>query len=212
MKAPKKTKAPGLHGAPFVPFEMEEMEAPIRTLLNKPLERDKNGRTRAARSIDSVVQDVLRISPNMPTPSLTFEGIANFNNEINFGPGFLIGPPDPNGDVGPNNYVQTVNLAFQVFDKSGNPEIPPLPISVLFSGFGDCGNFDDGDPIVLYDPLADRWLISQFQLETGPPFHQCVAISQTGDPLGSYFRYDFAIPDNSSTTIHTSEFGRMLTT
>jgi hypothetical protein len=66
----------------------------------------------------------------------------------------------------------------------------------LFSGFGGpLRGTDDGDPIVLYDHLADRWLISQFAA-VGPPSHQCIAISQSGDPTGAYHRYDFTMPNN----------------
>src|SRR5262249_50306207 len=53
----------------------------------------------------------------------------------------------------------------------------------------------DGDPIVLYDSIADRWLISQFKASN--PFGECIAISTGPDPTGSYFRYFFQL----STTI-----------
>src|SRR5436309_606856 len=53
-----------------------------------------------------------------------------------------------------------------------------------------------GVPIVLYDPLADRWLISQVAFTSfAPPYHQCVAVSRTGDPTGAYFLYDFVVPN-----------------
>ena len=52
---------------------------------------------------------------------------------------------------------------------------------------------NDGDPIVLYDHLSDRWLMSQFALDSPDDFHQCIAISQTGDPLGTWYLYDFLI-------------------
>lgn len=127
---------------------------------------------------------------------LSFEGVGNDDNLGQLGRRVL--PPDPNGDVGPNHYVQTVNLLVQVFDKAtGTAVLPvPVPISSLFASFGGpCEMTDDGDPIVLYDSLADRWLISQFAL-SGPPFHQCVACSQSGDPTGAYFLYDFEMPNN----------------
>jgi hypothetical protein len=87
----------------------------------------------------------------------------------------------------------------QVFSKSGTSLLGPLPISTIFAGFGGhCQTDDDGDAIVLYDHLADRWLISQFAavFVGGPPFHQCIAISQTGDPTDAYYRYDFIMPGN----------------
>lgn len=100
-------------------------------------------------------------------------------------------PPDPNGAVGPNNYVEVVNTDLAVFNKSGTPLYGPVPINTLWSGFGGlCQTNNDGDPDVVYDPIADRWLISQFAL-ANPNFSQCVAVSQTADPTGAYFRYEF---------------------
>jgi hypothetical protein len=110
--------------------------------------------------------------------------------------GFL--PPDTVGAVGPNHYVQMVNTAFAVFDKSGNQLSGPLPINALWAGFGGaCERENNGDPIVRYDHLADRWLISQFALP-GPDLHECIAISRTGDPVaGGWFLYDFPSIDAS---------------
>src|SRR5262249_30814858 len=78
-------------------------------------------------------------------------------------------------------------------DKSGNSLLGPEPISTLWQGFGGpCEVQDNGDPIVLYDQLADRWLVSQFALfALDGNNHQCIAISKTGDPTGEYYRYDF---------------------
>ena len=108
-------------------------------------------------------------------------------------------PPDTNGDIGPNHYVQTVNTNYAIFDKTGRVLYGPVPINTLWSGFGGfCQSNNDGDPIVLYDPISDRWLISQFAVPSGGPYSQCVAVSTTGDPTGSYNRYSFgysAFPD-----------------
>jgi len=127
----------------------------------------------------------------MPTPSLTFLGQTAAESMC----GCL--PPDTNGDVGPNNYVQTVNTSVSIYNKTGTRLTGPvLQSAVFFSGLpaGDaCRTGDDGDPIVLYDPLADRWLITQFEVNNVPG-RQCIAISQTSDPLGAYFAYDFTMP------------------
>lgn len=132
----------------------------------------------------------------MPTPSISFNGVASSDDLAQFG--FTLLPPDTNGDVGPQHYVQFVNTLFQVFSKtSGTPLLAaPAKLSALFSTLGGaCAASDDGDPIVLYDPLANRWLLSQFST-TGPPFHQCIAVSQTPDPTGAYFVYDFVMPNS----------------
>jgi hypothetical protein len=131
----------------------------------------------------------------MPGPTLTFDGVSSDDNASAFG--FRVLPPDTNADVGPNHVVQIVNLLFRIWDKAGTPLTAPTKLSSLFAPLGaPCGTRDDGDPIVLYDTLADRWLLSQFALPNGlnPPFHQCIAISQTGDPTGAYYVYDYVMP------------------
>ena len=128
----------------------------------------------------------------MPDPSISFDGLSNENNTEVFG--LLILPPDVNGDVGPNHYVQIVNSLIRVFSKTGQTLTPPLPISTLFQQLGtSCSVRNDGQAIVLYDALADRWLISQV-CTLFPPFRQMVAVSKTGDPTGAYFAYEFIMP------------------
>src|SRR5256886_16592283 len=90
-------------------------------------------------------------------------------------PIFNSAPPDTNGDVGPNHYVQTVNTDFAIFNKSGTAIYGPVAINTLWSGFGGgCQSNNDGDPTVIYDPISDRWVISQFSARTTPFLH-CVA-------------------------------------
>jgi hypothetical protein len=129
----------------------------------------------------------------MPTPALSFDGLSSNDNAAAYG--FRIVPPDPFGDVGPNHYVQAVNALVRVFDKNGAALTPPFKLSSLFSRLGTaCSTRNDGDPIVLYDALADRWLISQF-CNNFPPFRQLVAVSKTGDPTGEFYLYEFAMPN-----------------
>jgi hypothetical protein len=122
----------------------------------------------------------------IPTPSLTFEGLKNTDNP------FLVAPPDPVGAVGRTQYVEMVNLVFAVYDKQGNPLAGPTQLGNLWQGFAipDCTDLS-GDPIVLYDKHADRWLLTQFTTR-GPTFYNCVAVSQTEDATGAYFLYAFS--------------------
>ena len=96
-------------------------------------------------------------------PLMNFEGLSGQDNENIFGTPTI--PSDVNGDVGPQHYVQMVNNLLQVFDKqSGAALISPTRLSDLFAAAGKtgpCAKHDQGDPIVLYDHLADRWLLSQ---------------------------------------------------
>ncbi len=133
----------------------------------------------------------------MPPTIVSFEGMNNTANGVLFGS--TVSPPDTNGDIGRTHYVQTVNLAVQIFNINGTPLTAPFKMSSLFAALGTgniCATDNDGDPIVLYDHLADRWMISQFALT--PPFHQCIAVSQSGDPTGAYYVYDFIMPGNNA--------------
>jgi hypothetical protein len=126
---------------------------------------------------------------DIPAPLTSFEGLSNQDNFNIYGG--RVNPPDPNGDVGPNNYVEMINLAFAVYDKAGNMLLGPAPIGSLWSGFAvpDCAGAS-GDPVVLYDQTTDRWLLTQFTSQ-GPVYWNCVAVSRTGDPTGAYYRYAF---------------------
>lgn len=92
-------------------------------------------------------------------------------------------PPDPTGAAGPNHYVQAVNTAYRVYSKSGSSMGGPFNLSTLWPG-----STNEGDPIVLYDKHADRWFISQFQ---SSPNRILIAVSETPDPLGSYYTYSY---------------------
>ncbi len=130
----------------------------------------------------------------LPTPAVSFEGISQANTiAADSSQGFL--PPDTNGAVGPNHYVQTVNSCFRVWNKAGSPITNTTSFVALFSALG-CGGSIDGDPITLYDQLADRWIISEFCTVANPNDHQLVAVSKTNDPSGAYYLYDFPMPNN----------------
>jgi len=146
----------------------------------------RSGPAREPQQPDSALQTAAPTTLAISTV-VNFEGVSNVDGVL---------PPDTNGDVGPNHYVQWVNLSLAIYSKTGSLLLGPVDGSTLWQGFGGpCGTNNDGDPIVLYDEQADRWLLSQFALPNFPsgPFYQCVAVSQSGDPLGSWFLYEFTI-------------------
>jgi len=128
-----------------------------------------------------------------------FDGQSAADNRRVFGFAFV--PPDTNGAVGASQYVQMVNVTIAVYSKrDGALQLGPAPIHSLWRGFGGlCENggetetfSDGGDPIVLYDHLADRWMVSQLQYdETFTKTAQCIAVSTSSDATGSYNRYQF---------------------
>ena len=132
-----------------------------------------------------------RAMGQMPTsaPLANFDGLGNQENaDLTIGP---LSPPDPNIEVGNDYVVEMVNLVYGVYNKDGTPAMDPLPGNALWDGFGGpCETNNNGDPVVLYDQDADRWFLTQFALETGN-YQQCVALSTTSDPTGTYYRYAF---------------------
>jgi hypothetical protein len=154
----------------------------------RPLPRRGGPRnTSPGKFVDPVLQRSLTLAPAIAAPLQNFDGVNNVNGVL---------PPDTNGDVGPNHYVQWVNLSFAIYNKSGTRLYGPAAGNTLWSGFGGaCQTTNDGDPIVQYDHLANRWMMSQFALPNYPngPFYQCIAVSQTGDPTGAWYRYQFQI-------------------
>lgn len=99
-------------------------------------------------------------------------------------------PPDPSGAVGPNHYVQGVNSVVNIYDKEGNVLVGPIALGT-FLGNGS----NNGDPIIMYDQLADRFFVSQFQTSNNALI---IGVSETSDPSGAYFLYEYpldAFPD-----------------
>lgn len=139
---------------------------------------------------DSVLQSVTAPTV-MPAPLTSFNGLGNIDGML---------PPDTQGDIGYDPatgrkyYVQWVNLSFAVWDVTGTPALIYGPVggNTLWQGFGGpCQFTNDGDPITLFDPIANRWLMSQFSVDG--PYYQCIAISQTADPTGAWYRYAFLV-------------------
>lgn len=134
---------------------------------------------------DPVLQDYETGSRATATIDKNFNGLSNASG---------VAPPDTDGDVGPNHYMQMVNLSFQIFNKNGTSVYGPALSSTLWIGFtGPWTGTNDGDPIVLYDQYADRWIATQFSLPNYPsgPFYELVAVSQTNDPTGAWHRYAY---------------------
>jgi hypothetical protein len=138
---------------------------------------------------DPAVQQ-FAVSPIAALASTGFDGVGEGNPQFSYN--VNAAPPDTVGEPGLNQYVQWVNSSFAVFDKStGTRLYGPAGGNTLWSGFGGpCESRNDGDPIVQFDQLADRWVMTQFALQSGN-YQQCVAVSATSDALGAWHRYAF---------------------
>jgi hypothetical protein len=133
---------------------------------------------------DPVLQKEVR--PNVSaTKGIDFDGIG--------AQGFA--PSDVNLAIGPNHIVQTVNVRLAVYNKSGAVLSSPTNFTTFFAPLGgSCAN-GASDPIVNYDRLADRWVISDVGI-SGNTFSQCVGVSKTNDPTGAYTLYAFSFGTN----------------
>jgi PKD repeat protein len=134
---------------------------------------------------DPVLQDYQAGNRATATIGQNINGLTNTSG---------VAPPDTDGDVSPNHYMQMVNLSFRIWDKNGNSVYGPAANSTLWDGFvGPWTGSNDGDPIVLYDEYADRWIATQFALPNYPsgPFYEMIAVSQTSDPTGAWYRYAY---------------------
>ena len=130
---------------------------------------------------------------NAPAPPT----IQNFDG-LNFALNGAGHPPDTNGDVGPNHYIQTINTSIGIYQKNGTP-IASFTFNTFMSqgAFGNlCDTNNFGDPVVLYDSFEDRWIITDFafQLSGGnvvnpPGSFQCFAASKTSDPVSGGWNF-----------------------
>ena len=118
-------------------------------------------------------------TPDMPALSGSFAGLSHDGacTGGTCGAGY---PPDTVGDVGPNHYVEAVNTAVGIYSKTGT-QLAAFTFNSLWSGAGTgtaCDTANNGDPTVVYDPMADRWFVADFawtNLSSGP-YIECVAV------------------------------------
>ena len=131
--------------------------------------------------IDLALQDHDGFLPG-DTTIQNFEGLWNVSGYV---------PPDTYGEAGPNNYFQVVNCSYAIFNKTGERIFGPYANSSIWNGLPN--NANSGDAVVHYDENANRWLFTQFSLPYYPngPFFQMIAVSQTPDPMGSWYRWEY---------------------
>lgn len=104
-------------------------------------------------------------------------------------------PPDCNGTVGPNHYFQVVNVTYQIYNKTNGSSVAgPSNLNTIFNSSLPGANCNNGDPIVLYDEQADRWLFAEFSL-CGSNDYMLIAVSTTNDPTGTWYSWSYDVTD-----------------
>lgn len=138
-------------------------------------------------------QRIRAILPSSP-PIQNFDGQGSQDNLDVIGS--TVAPPDPDIAVGDGYIVQMINLVLAVYDKQGNQVMASIPNNAIWNGFGGlCESNNNGDPIILYDQEAGRWILSQFAVNNARgEYRECVAVSTTSNPMGAYYRYAFEQP------------------
>ena len=165
----------------------------LRLMLEKAKKKEKNtpwdkptypfASTALPKGPDQVWQKDMGCNSSAPmAPLLNFEG----QNSPYY-------PPDCNGATGPNHYMQTVNTTYAIYNKSGTKVAGPTNMNLLFGSVTGATN-NDGDPLVLYDEQADRWLAVEFSI-SGSNDYMLMAVSTTNDPTGTWYQYSFDVVD-----------------
>ncbi len=151
------------------------------------------------------------VAPNMPTPTINFEGIKLDDNcgGSNCGGGF---PPDTVGDVGPSHYIAAVNTAVAIYNKTGT-QLALFSFNQLWNGAASgtyCDANNEGDPTVVYDPIGDRWIIADFAFTSASvaPFYECIAVSKTNDPVNGGW-YLYAIRGDDASHVFFPDYPKM---
>lgn len=158
----------------FAGQEMPEPRAlPLRDRANGPVLQE-----------DPVLQK--QAGPQLGvTLGADFDGIPS--------PGYA--PSDSNMAVGPTEIVETVNVQFAVYSKTGATLAGPTNIQSIFAPLGGVCTNTYGDPVVLYDRPADRWVLSMIG-NTGSTQAECIAVSKTNNPAGAYYLYGYSFGAN----------------
>jgi len=187
IKAAYFDKSPALIDMPAILTADKDRSWKDGVIENKSIEEEIKDRINSnpANQPDGAAQIIY---PNNGSrgPVIGIEGVGNVNGVM---------PPDTDGDVGPDHYFQMINLSFAIWDKQGTKLYGPANNSTIWQGFvGPWTGTNDGDPIVLYDEQADRWLATQFAINTSNGInYQLLAVSETSDPLGAWYRYAFSM-------------------
>ena len=187
-------------GASLIQEVKHDVSPPLRELANAAKATSGGHQAPVAKptgpeftsSLPDPVAHVPSGAPVNVTVNVNSDGQSDDDNATFVG--FPVVPPDTNGAVGADQFVQWVNLVYTVYDKAtGARVLGPLPGNNFWLGFGGpCETHNDGDPIIEYDKAAGRWVAAQPVFS--PPFMYCLAISTTSDATGSYNRYAFGFP------------------
>ena len=172
--------------------------APLLPAFGTPPQHEIENRDNPNHNWSEEVQPDPVLQTEENSPQVLSPGFNVEFDGIGYGDNFFCNcmPPDNDGAPGTTQYVQYVNLTYQVFNKSGASILGPLSGNDFWSGFGgSCQTDNSGDTVIRFDAAAQRWVVSQFAINSSAPDYECVAVSTTSDATGSYYRYAFPFND-----------------
>ena len=141
---------------------------------------------------------VASLTPRAPAAIQNFDG-------LNYSIAGSWTPPDTNGDVGPNHYIQAVNVALGIYNKTGT-QLAVFSYNTLFAtGFAPCNTSNFGDPVVVYDAISGRWIAEDLAWvpNSNGPFYECIAVSKTADPVsGGWWLYTIDVSDSGTPSVY----------
>ncbi len=185
---------------PVAPVLTEPLSSLPMAELEYVLDREVNPRLNFGSGLDETYNPDLGPDPLLAAqesvepaaPDAFGVPLLNFN-----GQGYTnVNPPDTVGDVGPNHYIQMINQGagsrVTAYNKNTGAVLwGPATLSSLAPAGNPCSS-GAGDPIILHDQLANRWLLSEFAASGN---NLCVYISTSADPGGTYYFYRFQTPN-----------------
>ena len=165
----------------------EQIAAMKQAAMKKAARKEENeprlypfAKTAFPKGPDEAWQQMMGKSPASAAPIQNFEGQTTGSY-----------PPDCNGTAGPNHYMQVVNVTYSIYNKTGTLLAGPTALNTLFTGVPGA-TYNDGDPTILYDKQADRWIVGEFTFGHTNDY-MLVAVSTTNDPTGTWYKYSFDI-------------------
>ncbi|MBU0718247.1 MAG: hypothetical protein KJ749_08370, partial [Planctomycetes bacterium] len=112
--------------------------------------------------------------------------LTSYQGVIRGDAGSMSYPPDTDGAVGPNHYVETVNRNFAVYNKATGTELSNILLGTFLPG-------SNGDPRVLYDQHSGRWIVIVSDFSSSI----YLAVSLTSNPTGGWFKTSFVASQGS---------------
>lgn len=161
---------------------------PFRSTMGEAAYKAHKAKAVQKKALQSPVPETQGVAPLALT---TLTGTINFEGVDSVTAGMR--PPDTHGAVGLNHFVEITNSHLDIYEKGApNTRVKSLPLSAFFAYTSQLLY----DPRVIYDHNDNRWIISAIARSESTAVQRFFfAVSQTADPLGTYYIYQVNVSD-----------------